>query len=162
MYRTFTNNEIITDGRENKNLARLAIDIPSNEIRWLRKAVCPTLCIFCVKCVFGFPWDCRCGCDTFRDFVAEIGDLEILWQHCGPMCSSVVLCSCVAVWLCVAAPLSLVQLATLFGLLPWGLLLLLSAAPYFPAAAAAAAYVNVMSNHWFGSVAQCKCCQASL
>ena len=33
----------------------------------------------------------------------------------------------------------------------------------FPAAAAAAAaYVNVMLNHLFGSVAQCKCCQASL
>ena len=32
MYRTFTNNEIITDGRENKNLIRLPINIPSDEI----------------------------------------------------------------------------------------------------------------------------------
>ena len=89
--------------------------------------------------------------------------LEI-WRYCGStvaLCSSVVLCSCVAVWLCVAAPLSLVQLATLFGLLPWGLLLLLSTAPYSPSTAAAA-YVNVMLNHWLVCVARCKCCQASL
>ena len=32
MYRTITNNEIITDGRENKNLPRLPINIPSDEI----------------------------------------------------------------------------------------------------------------------------------
>ena len=32
MYRTFTNNEIITDGRENKNLPRLPINISNDEI----------------------------------------------------------------------------------------------------------------------------------
>ena len=32
MYRTITNNEIITDGRENKNLPRLPINISNDEI----------------------------------------------------------------------------------------------------------------------------------